>query len=81
MSSTVTTTTISSIASVPFVAPLVLITVLLYLGLLVCKDLSTNIANTSARGRFLHQVLDVAVVPLMMVFAVAVVSRIVLYLA
>jgi hypothetical protein len=80
MSSTVTSTTVAAIAAASFVAPLVLITIVMYFVLLVCKDLATSIADDNTRGKSLSQVLDVAVVPLIIVFVIVASANIASYL-
>ena len=76
MISTVTTTTVSTITSttVVFAASLGLIVILTLLALLIQKELVTAVATPRARA--LGRVLNVAIVPLLMAFALIVVVRV-----
>jgi hypothetical protein len=76
MISTVTTTTVSMITSttVALAASLGLIGILTLLSLLIQKELVT--AVDSPRARAFGRVLNVAIVPLLMAFALVVVVRV-----
>jgi hypothetical protein len=74
MISTVTTTTVSAIASTTvLVASLSLIAILTLLALLIQKDLTTAVSG--ARARTLGRVLNIAILPLLMIFAFMVLVR------
>jgi hypothetical protein len=78
MISTVTTTTVSTVTTtvttVSFVASLALVSVLTLFVLLLQKELAT--ATESPRLKALGRTLDVAVVPLLMAFAMIVAVRV-----
>jgi hypothetical protein len=78
MISTVTTTTVSTVTTtvttVSFVASLGLVSVLTLFVLLLQKELAT--ATESPRLKALGRTLDVAVVPLLMAFAMIVAVRV-----
>jgi len=72
--STVTTTTTTTVAAMSFIASLALVSVLTLFVLLLQKELAT--ASDSPRLKTLGRTLDVAVVPLLMAFAMIVVVRV-----
>jgi hypothetical protein len=76
MISTVTATTVSTITGTPagFAASLGLIGVLALLALLLHKELATALPGPGAR--ILGRVLDVAIVPLLIAFALIAVIRV-----
>jgi len=73
MISTVTSTTVSTITSVALGATLGLVAVLLLIGFLVVKELASN--GGHSRLQVLSRVLNVAIYPLLAVFAVIVANR------
>lgn len=73
MISTVTSTTVSTITSVAMAATLGLVAVLLLVGFLVCKELAGS--GQHPRLQLLSRVLNVAIYPLLAVFAVIVANR------
>ena len=66
MISTVTTTTVSTVTTVALAASLGLVSVITLLSLLIQKELVTT--ATSPRAKVLSRALNIAIVPLLMVF-------------
>jgi len=73
MISTVTSTTVSTITSVALAATLSLVAVLLLIGFLVSKELASS--GKHPRLQLFSRVLNVAIYPLLAVFAVIVANR------
>jgi len=74
MISTVTTTTVSTVTTVALAASLGLVTIVTLLSLLIQKELVT--AATGPRTRALGQALNIAIVPLLIAFALIVVAKV-----
>lgn len=73
MISTVTASTVSTITTATLAGPVALIGVLVLLVLLVQKELAS--AATGNRFRTLVRALDIGIVPLLIAFGLAVISR------
>lgn len=74
MISTVTTSTVSTVTTVAIAGSLALIGILVLLALLIQKELAT--AGESTRLRVYSRALNIAIVPLLIAFALIVVSRV-----
>lgn len=70
MTSTVTTSTVSTVTTTAFFSSLVLIAIVTLLILLIKKEIFLS-ANDPVAAR-LRRVLDIAIIPLMMVFGMTV---------
>jgi hypothetical protein len=75
MISTVTTTTVSTITTLSLVGSFTLISVLVLLALLVQKELASG--SNSVWGRRLQRVVNVGIVPLLMVFVLSTIVKVV----
>jgi hypothetical protein len=74
MISTVTTTTVSTVTTVALAASLGLVSIVTLLMLLIQKELVT--AATGPRAKALGRILNMAIVPLLMAFALIVVVKV-----
>jgi hypothetical protein len=75
MTTTVTTTTIASSAALGVGAAIALVVVLLLIGFLVAKEIVTSVPE--ARARSVGRVLNVGAIPLLIVFAVIIATKLV----
>jgi len=75
MISSVTTTTVSAVASTASVAAFGLVAVLTLIAFLVVKELASS--GDNARLQTLARILNVAIVPLLMVFVATVAAKVV----
>jgi hypothetical protein len=75
MTTTVTTTTIASSTVLGLGATIALVVVLLLIGFLVAKEIVTTVSE--ARARSVGRVLNVGAVPLLIVFAVIIATKLV----
>ena len=75
MISSVTTTTVSAVASTASVAAFGLVAVLTLIAFLVVKELASS--GDNARLQTLARILNVAIVPLLMVFVATVANKVV----
>jgi hypothetical protein len=73
MTTTVTTTTITAVANLGVGAAIALVVVLLLIGFLVAKEIMTSVLDDRARAA--SRALGVGVVPLLIVFAVIVATK------
>jgi hypothetical protein len=82
MISTVTTTTVTTVASTNLAAGLGLLTTVVLIALLIAKELagagidSTSNTGTVTFSRAIDRVLNVAIVPLLIVFGYIVITKI-----
>jgi hypothetical protein len=75
MTTTVTTTTIAGSTVLGLGATIALVVVLLLIGFLVAKEIATSVPEASARS--VGRVLNVGAVPLLIVFAVIIATKLV----
>jgi len=82
MISTVTTTTVTTVGSTNLAAGLGLLATLLLIALLIAKELSgagmeaSGSAGTAVLSRAIDRVLNVAIVPLLVVFGFIVIAKV-----
>lgn len=82
MISTVTTTTVTTVGSTNLAAGLGLLATMLLIALLIAKELSgagmepSGSAGTVALSRAIDRVLNVAIVPLLVVFGFIVIAKV-----
>jgi len=74
MISTVTTTTVSTVTTVTFAASFALVSVVVLFALLLQKEVATS--AESPRLKALGRALNVAIVPLLLTFAVILVAKV-----
>jgi hypothetical protein len=72
--STVTTSTVSTISSLAIAGSVALIAILVLLFLLIQKELASTATGT--RFKTLSKVLNIGIIPLLMAFAVVVITRV-----
>lgn len=75
MTTTVTTTTIASSTMLGLGATIALVVVLLLIGFLISKEIVTTVFE--ARSRAVGRILNVGAVPLLIVFAVIIATKLV----